>query len=108
RSGVPTTRAEFMLGNRRYCYPPTITDFASRYPLACETNAMIADGLVDSSAVPGFKAIRSVLDWFAPERTAEAIGVSAVTVHGVTRRFARRGASLALGGGMAATGDREA
>ena len=25
-----------MLGNRRYCYPLTITDFASRYLLACE------------------------------------------------------------------------
>jgi transposase InsO family protein len=27
---------EFMLGNRRYCYPLTITDFASRFLLACE------------------------------------------------------------------------
>ena len=25
-----------MLGNRRYCYPLTITDFASRYLLTCE------------------------------------------------------------------------
>jgi putative transposase len=25
-----------MLGDRRYCYPLTITDFASRYLLACE------------------------------------------------------------------------
>ena len=25
-----------MLGNRRYCYPLTVTDFASRYLLACE------------------------------------------------------------------------
>ena len=25
-----------MLGNRRYCYPLTITDFASRYLLACD------------------------------------------------------------------------
>src|SRR3989449_3359161 len=30
-------QGEFMLGNRRYCYPPlTITDFASRYLLTCE------------------------------------------------------------------------
>ena len=29
-------KGEFMLGNRRYCYPLTITDFASRYLLACE------------------------------------------------------------------------
>jgi putative transposase len=27
---------EFMLANRRYCYPLTITDFASRYLLICE------------------------------------------------------------------------
>jgi putative transposase len=25
-----------MPANRRYCYPLTITDFASRYPLTCE------------------------------------------------------------------------
>src|SRR4029078_8765767 len=29
-------KCEFMLGDRRYCYPLTITDFASRYLLTCE------------------------------------------------------------------------
>jgi putative transposase len=29
-------KGEFMLGNRRYCYPLTVTDFASRYLLMCE------------------------------------------------------------------------
>jgi putative transposase len=29
-------KGEFMLGNRRYCYPLTITDFASRYLITCE------------------------------------------------------------------------
>ncbi len=29
-------KGEFMLGDRRYCYPLTITDFASRYVLTCE------------------------------------------------------------------------
>src|SRR5438093_2166210 len=29
-------KGEFMLGNRRYCYLLTITDFASRYLLTCE------------------------------------------------------------------------
>ena len=29
-------KGEFMLGNRQYCYPLTITDFASRYLLMCE------------------------------------------------------------------------
>jgi hypothetical protein len=26
-----------MLGNRQYCYPLTITDYSSRYLLACES-----------------------------------------------------------------------
>jgi putative transposase len=29
-------KGEFMLANRRYCYPLTISDFASRYLLSCE------------------------------------------------------------------------
>lgn len=29
-------KGEFMLGNKAYCYPLTITDFSSRYLLACE------------------------------------------------------------------------
>ena len=29
-------KGEFRLGNRRYCYPLTITDYRSRYLLACE------------------------------------------------------------------------
>src|SRR5579875_3784631 len=29
-------KGEFKLGNRRYCYPLTVTDYASRYLLLCE------------------------------------------------------------------------
>jgi putative transposase len=29
-------KGEFMMGNKRYCYPLTITDFSSRYLLICE------------------------------------------------------------------------
>jgi len=29
-------KGEFMLGNRRYCYPLTVSDYSSRYLLACE------------------------------------------------------------------------
>jgi putative transposase len=29
-------KGEFMLADKRYCYPLTITDFASRYLFACE------------------------------------------------------------------------
>jgi putative transposase len=32
-------KGEFRLGNRRYCYPLTVTDFASRYLLTCEALA---------------------------------------------------------------------
>jgi putative transposase len=32
-------KGEFMLRNRRYCYPLTITDFATRYLLVCEALA---------------------------------------------------------------------
>jgi putative transposase len=39
-------KGEFMLSDKRYCYPLTITDFASRYLLGCEalstTKAMFA------------------------------------------------------------------
>jgi transposase InsO family protein len=30
-------KGEFMMGNRQYCYPLTITDYASRYLLACDS-----------------------------------------------------------------------
>jgi len=30
-------KGEFLLGNKKYCYPLTITDFNSRYLLACES-----------------------------------------------------------------------
>ncbi len=29
-------KGEFLLGNKKYCYPLTITDYSSRYLLACE------------------------------------------------------------------------
>ena len=32
-------KGEFMLADRRYCYPLTITDFASRYLISCEAVA---------------------------------------------------------------------
>jgi putative transposase len=34
--GCADYKGECLLGNRRFCYPLTITDFASRYLLACE------------------------------------------------------------------------
>ena len=32
-------KGEFLLTNRRYCYPLTITDFATRYLIACEAQS---------------------------------------------------------------------
>jgi len=32
-------KGEFLLANRRYCYPLTITDFATRYLIACEAQS---------------------------------------------------------------------
>ena len=32
-------KGEFMLADRRYCYPLTITDFASRYLISCDALA---------------------------------------------------------------------
>ena len=36
-------KGEFLLGNRRYCYPLTITDFASRYLLTCDALSTTAE-----------------------------------------------------------------
>ena len=38
-TGCADYKGEFMLADRRYCYPLTITDFASRYLLCCGTLA---------------------------------------------------------------------
>ena len=36
-------KGEFMLADRRYCYPLTITDYASRYLIACEALATTSE-----------------------------------------------------------------
>lgn len=36
-------KGEFLLGNRRYCYPLTITDFTSRYLITCEALSSTQD-----------------------------------------------------------------
>lgn len=42
-------KGEFMLGNKKYCYPLTVTDHASRYLLLCE-------GLESTQEYPAFTA----------------------------------------------------
>jgi putative transposase len=46
-------KGEFMLADRRYCYPLTITDFASRYLFACEA----LDTTKEAYAFPVFEAV---------------------------------------------------
>jgi len=46
-------KGEFMLADRRYCYPLTITDFASRYLLGCEA----LDSTKEAYAFPVFQRV---------------------------------------------------
>jgi putative transposase len=46
-------KGEFMLADRRYCYPLTITDFASRYLFACEALSTTKEAY----AFPVFEAV---------------------------------------------------
>lgn len=46
-------KGEFLLGNKQYCYPLTISDYHSRYLLACE-------GLESTKAVTAFAVFESV------------------------------------------------
>ncbi len=62
-------KGEFLLGNRRYCYPLTITDFASRYLLACE-------GLETTKEVYAFRVFERVFqDFGLPEAIRTDNGV---------------------------------
>jgi len=42
-------KGEFLMGNKQYCYPLTITDYSSRYLLACE--ALDSTGYQDAFTV---------------------------------------------------------
>ncbi len=33
-------KGEFQLGDKRYCYPLTVTDYSSRYLLLCEAHGI--------------------------------------------------------------------
>ena len=68
-------KGEFLLGNRRYCYPLTITDFASRYLLACE--ALVDDA---RSATPSRSSSGPSRIWAArrhPHRQRRALRLRA-------------------------------
>jgi putative transposase len=48
-------KGEFMLADRRYCYPLTITDFASRYLFACEALSTTKEAYAFSAFEAVFK-----------------------------------------------------
>ena len=48
-------KGEFMLADKRYCYPLTITDFASRYLIACEALATTKEAYAFSVFERAFK-----------------------------------------------------
>ena len=48
-------KGEFMLADRRYCYPLTITDFASRYLIACEALSTTKEAFAFSVFESAFK-----------------------------------------------------
>jgi putative transposase len=78
-------KGEFMLANRQYCYPLTVTDFASRYLLVCEALATtkeryaitVFERLFQERGLPG--AIRT--DNGVPFASAHALyGLSKLSV----------------------------
>jgi putative transposase len=78
-------KGEFMLGNKQYCYPLTITDYRSRYLLACEGLTSTRSELAFSIFEEAFKefglpnAIRT--DNGGPFASANAIfGLSRLSV----------------------------
>jgi putative transposase len=48
-------KGEFMLGDKRYCYPLTITDYASRYLISCEALASTREDFAFEIFTQAFK-----------------------------------------------------
>jgi putative transposase len=48
-------KGEFMLADRRYCYPLTISDFASRYLFSCDALATTKEQFAFSVFERAFK-----------------------------------------------------
>ena len=78
-------KGEFMLGNKQYCYPLTLTDYRSRYLLACESLASVRSEFAFSVFERAFKdfglpdAIRT--DNGAPFASGQALfGLSTLAV----------------------------
>jgi putative transposase len=68
-------KGEFMLADRRYCYPLTITDFASRYLISCEALSTTRE----IYAFPVFE--RAFKDFGVPQAIRTDNGVPFATAH---------------------------
>jgi putative transposase len=68
-------KGEFMLADRRYCYPLTITDFASRYLISCEALSTTRE----IYAFPVFE--RAFKDFGVPQTIRTDNGVPFATAH---------------------------
>jgi putative transposase len=75
-------KGEFMLADKRYCYPLTITDFATRYLICC-------DALASTHAKPAFTVFeRAFKDFGLPKSIRTDNGTpfaSASAIFGLTR-----------------------
>lgn len=68
-------KGEFMLADRRYCYPLTITDFASRYLIAC-------DALASTKEAYAFRVFeRAFKDFGLPDAIRTDNGVPFASAH---------------------------
>jgi transposase len=66
-------KGEFMLGDRRYCYPLTVTDHASRYLLLCEAMESNAEKTAFTAFERLFKsAVKKAKSSARPQFTAVA------------------------------------
>jgi putative transposase len=68
-------KGEFMLANRRYCYPLTITDFASRYLLTCEARSTTKEKFAFTVFERAFK------EFGLPQRIRTDNGVPFASAH---------------------------
>jgi putative transposase len=68
-------KGEFMLGDHRYCYPLTITDFASRYLLTCE----VLSTTQEKFAFTGFE--RTFKEFGLPDAIRTDNGVPVASAH---------------------------
>jgi len=75
-------KGEFMLADRRYCYPLTITDFASRYLIACEALSTTREVYAFSMFESVFKEFGQLKHIAPPSFASEtAIGLILAVAH---------------------------